>query len=78
MTSVASPPPYATIGLVLKTALAPSAPTLLALSSSVLPPGGGNATVPTASAPAEFTGAVSANKAGAMMAGAADLWLFAL
>ncbi|KAJ4329581.1 hypothetical protein N0V95_010186 [Ascochyta clinopodiicola] len=39
-------------------------PTAPAASSGVLAPSGGNATVPSPSAPAEFTGAASANKAG--------------
>lgn len=82
LTSVVSPPPYATTGLVLETAPAPSVPVpsvpVPSAPSGVLPPGGGNATVPTPSAPAEFTGAATANKAGVMMAGAvAGVWLFA-
>lgn len=82
LTSVVSPPPYATTGLVLETAPAPSIPGVPAPApsapSGALPPAGGNTTVPTPSAPAEFTGAASANKAGALMAGAvAGVWLFA-
>ncbi|KAF2631370.1 glycoside hydrolase family 16 protein [Macroventuria anomochaeta] len=77
LTSVVSPPPYATTGLIMETLPAPSVPVPSA-PSGVLPPAGGNATVPTTSAPAEFTGAAIANKASAMMAGAvAGVWLFA-
>lgn len=77
LTSVVSPPPYATTGLIIETLPAPSVPVPSA-PSGALPPGGGNATVPTPSAPAQFTGAASANNAGALMAGAvAGVVLFA-
>jgi hypothetical protein len=68
LTSVVSPPPYATTGLIMETAPAPSVPVPSA-PSGVLPPGGGNATVPTTSAPAEFTGAASALNAAGYIAG---------
>ncbi|KAF3041206.1 hypothetical protein E8E11_006484 [Didymella keratinophila] len=80
LTSVVSPPPYPTTGLSIETAPAPSVPVPSA-PTGVLPPSppsGGNATTPITSAPAQFTGAASANKASAMMAGAiAGVWLFA-
>lgn len=77
LTSVVSPPPYPTGGLTLETAPAPSVP----VPSGVLPPSAptsGNATTPTTSAPAQFTGAASANKASVLMVGAvAGIWMFA-
>jgi hypothetical protein len=77
LTSVVSPPPYATTGLIMETGPAPSVP-IPSAPSGALPPAGGNATVPSTTAPAEFTGAASANKAGVMMAGAvAGVVLFA-
>jgi hypothetical protein len=80
LTSVASPPPYATTGLTIETAPAPSVP-VPSSPTGILPPSppaGGNATTSTTSAPSEFTGAASANKASALMAGAAaGIWLFA-
>ncbi|KZM22422.1 uncharacterized protein EKO05_0000052 [Ascochyta rabiei] len=83
LTSVVSPPPYATTGLIMDTLPAPSVPATLpsapSTPSGVLPPSSGNATVPSPSAPAEFTGAASANKAGvAAMAVVGCALLFAL
>ena len=68
LTSVVSSPPYATTGLIMETAPAPSVPVPSA-PSGVLPPSGGNATVPTTSSPAQFTGAASALNAAGYVAG---------
>lgn len=80
LTSVVSSAPYPTTGLSIETAPAPSVPVPFA-PTGVLPPSppsGGNATTPTTSALAQFTGAASANKASTLMAGAAvGIWLFA-
>ena len=77
LTSVVSSPPFATTGLIMETLPAPSVP-VPSTPSGVLPPIGGNVTVPTTSAPAQFTGAANMNNAGAIMAGAvAGVVLFA-
>ncbi|KAH6643548.1 concanavalin A-like lectin/glucanase domain-containing protein [Boeremia exigua] len=75
----------ASSGLLIETAPAPEvpapspAPVPAPVPSVVAPPAGGNATTPTTSAPAQFTGAASSHRAGAWIAGAvAGVWLFAL
>lgn len=77
LTSIVSPPPYATTGLIMETLPPPTVPVPSA-PSSVVPPIGGNATSPTTTAPAQFTGAASANKAGvAALAAVGGAILFA-
>lgn len=85
LSSVVAPPSYPTTGLIMETAPAPSVPVPTAPTGALPPstpsaPAGGNATVPVPSAPAQFTGAASAHKASAMVAGAVagGVWLFAL
>lgn len=81
LTSVVSSPDYSTTGgLIMETAPAPSVPvpSVPAVLPSPSAPIGGNATTPSASAPAQFTGAASVQRVGGLMAVVGGAVLFAL